>query len=305
MPVHRLCSSLFYPSTQRFFAFSVLCALCGTAWAETAFEFTAEPTRAQIVETPVQWTPETVTVISRDEIDAMYRMDIESLEGFAPGLLIDRNSMTARGANIAIRGIGSSNAEAGIEPAIATYVDGVYLANQTGTLRSLFDMERVEVFRGPNTSYNPAPNLGGAIAYTRTRPTGELGVDLRLAAASLDRQELGVVINLPSFADISTKLAINSIEGGGDYLRNLVVAREENNDEYTSISFSALWPVMDNLTVQYTFDTEDDDSPTPALLNISGATDLVCSSSLNDANCRSSIGVNIPQLQTLNNTAQN
>ena len=150
------------------------------ATAENEYALSRDTTDVRLSDEPVQWTEETVTVVGSDALGAMYRMDIESLEGIAPSLIVDRNFRTPRGANIAIRGIYSNDAEKGIEPAIATYVDGVYQANHTGALQSLFDVERVEIMRGPAPLQLPAPNLGGAVMYTRSRPTGELDLDLTL-----------------------------------------------------------------------------------------------------------------------------
>ena len=115
----------------------IACAAFTTvASAEDMYTLSDDATTVRLVEEEVQWVPETITVLGKDELDAMYRVDLESLEGYVPGMIIDHNFGTTRGANISIRGIGSRESEKGIEPAVATYVDGVYLANTTGTMRS-------------------------------------------------------------------------------------------------------------------------------------------------------------------------
>ena len=81
-------------------------------------------------------------------------------------------------------------------------------------------------------------------------------------------------------AGLNTKLAVNWADGGGEYMRNLVVPRDENDTEFLAVTLAFLYEVDDSVTIQYSYDSEDEDGPTPALLNLADATELVCSSSI-------------------------
>ncbi len=252
-------------------------------------------------EEAVQWTPHSTTVITKDELEATFRRDLEDLEGLAPGLIIDRLNTTPRGAAIAIRGLGSSDTSKGSEPAVAVNIDGVYVGSHTSRLQVLFDFEKVEIVRGADPIYTSAPNHAGAINLTRTKPTGELDVDVRLSGGDHDRREYDAVFNFPVVEDLSGKLAVYFKDRGGDYQKNLYSGRNENTEDYLSLSASFLWSIKDYLTLQYTYDNEASDESAPALLNVSNAGDLLCSTSA--ATCRIAVGV--PQTGRIGQSAQN
>ena len=75
----------------------------------------------------VQWLPYSVSVLTGEQLEATYRRDLEEIESMVPGLIIDRMNTTPRGAAIALRGLGSSGASKGFDPAVAVNIDGIYV----------------------------------------------------------------------------------------------------------------------------------------------------------------------------------
>jgi iron complex outermembrane receptor protein len=252
----------------------------------------------------VQWTPHSVTVLSKDNLENSYRRDLEGIESMVPGLIVDRMNTTPRGAAIAIRGLGSSGASKGFDPAVAVNIDGVYVGTHTGRLQVLFDFEKIEVVRSPHT-FESNPNLSGSINIQRTRPTGELDVDLRAVVGIDERREIDVIINLPEVAGVKAKLAVYRKDRGGDYFHNDFNLRNENTEDYSVISTTFGWDFRELFTTLYTFDSESSDETTPALLNISAPTDLLCVTTASGPfpNCRR--GVGNPELDSLRKTSQN
>ena len=75
-----------------------------------------------------------------------------------------------------IRGIGNSADSAGSDPAVATFVDEVYVGRAGGGAGDLFDLERVEILRGPQGTLFGKNVVGGAISYHTAKPTQEFEV---------------------------------------------------------------------------------------------------------------------------------
>lgn len=252
----------------------------------------------------VQWTPHSVTVIKRDELESSFKRDLEDIESIVPGLIIDRMNTTPRGAAIALRGIGSSGASKGFDPAVAVNIDGVYVGTHTNRLQVLFDFEQIEAVRSPHTFENN-PNLSGSINIERTKPTGELDVDVRASVGIDDRREVDAVINFPIIDALSGKLAVFWKDGGGEYMKNVYQSRDENTEDYQLASLTLNWQFQDLFEATYTFDSESSDQTTPAILNISSPADLLCSITTNTPfpNCRR--GFQNPELDSLRLTAQN
>lgn len=227
---------------------------------------------------PVQLTNHAITIIGKEEIEESYRRDLESLEFLVPGMVVDSLSSVPNGAAISIRGVSSSDLEKTIDPAVALLVDGVFVGTHQGQNALLFDLEKIEVTRGIQSTYRGPTGIAGTINLLRTKPTGHMNTRFRIALAANNRRESDFVANFPAFANVAIKLAGHLIEGDGDYMYNHTwTQRSENEDDHAQVSLSALWQVSDTMSLQYTYDGEWDKSDTPALLNFSSADDLLCS----------------------------
>lgn len=234
----------------------VLCIAVATTTshghAQEAFTISEQSTSVRIRSEALQWTPESVTVIKKFDIEKTYARDLEDLEGIAPGVIIDRLSSTPRGAAISMRGIGSSEVTKGFEPAVAVGIDGVYVGTHTSQLQTLFDFEQIEIARGPQSTYQGAPNIAGTINLVRSRPSGEFGTDLRASFGDNDRKEFDAVFNFPVTSSLAGKVSVNYVDGDGNYMRNVINGREENREDRLALSTSSLWDINDNLSMQYT-----------------------------------------------------
>lgn len=282
-------------------------SLVHPAVAEKSFSLTEQSTSIRNKTESLQWVPETVTVINKDQLESTYRRDLEDLEIFVPGLIVDGLGGTPQGAAIAMRGIGSGVTEIskGFEPAVAVLIDDVYIGTHTGQMQRLFDLERVEVARGSQNMHVGAPNVGGVIKLVRTKPTGEWGTNLRISAGDFSKLEADAVLNFPITDGLAGKLTLTAVDQQGDQVNNVINFQDENTEERVAISLSLLWDDFDNVSVQYTFDREDDDSATPALLNLSRATDLLCANATMGETCASDLGPAVPQTGDIEDTAQN
>lgn len=248
----------------------------------------------------VQWTPGSVTVITMEEIEATFRRTLEDLDGYAPGLVIDPISGTPRGAAIALRGIHSNESSYGFEPAVAVVVDGVYVGTHAGQNQHLFDFESVEVARGPQGVFTPAPAEGGAIYLTRTKPTGELDLKTRITAGEARGTYLDAVLNFPVTDQISGKFSVAYQNRDASDLKNRIADRREYQLDRTSYALSFLWQGNNGWSAHYTLDLDRDESETPGLLSLSQPADLLCvpdpiNAPNTLANCASNLDGRLPE----------
>ena len=113
--------------------------------------------------------PISVTAISGDALTRQGAVDITALQDKAPNMTLQ----VARGSNSTliafIRGIGQQDPVWGFEPGVGLYVDDVYVARPQGAVLDIFDIDRVEVLRGPQGTLYGRNTIGGAIKYVTRR----------------------------------------------------------------------------------------------------------------------------------------
>ena len=117
--------------------------------------------RARKREVALQEAPVAVSVLSGGDFDKSGIVRLDNLNGYLPGLVVAKNDGAGRIA--AIRGIGWETAQnLATQPSVLTYIDGVYLANPLALGLDLGELERVEVFRGPQGTEFGQGTTGGA-----------------------------------------------------------------------------------------------------------------------------------------------
>lgn len=111
-----------------------------------------------------------VTAISPDILAASQINTLEDLQLLAPGLTVGNDLNFAK---VFIRGVGLSSSFAGIDPSVAVHVDGAVVSQAAAHFTSLYDLERVEVLRGPQGTLYGRNATGGSINLITAKPTAE------------------------------------------------------------------------------------------------------------------------------------
>jgi iron complex outermembrane receptor protein len=121
--------------------------------------------------------PVAVTVMNSEQIDAMYANNIEGLQAMVPSVSF-RKGNTTRNSAITIRGIGTISFSVAAEPSVSTVVDNVVLGRSGQAFADLYDLERIEVLRGPQGTLFGKNASAGVVNMTTKRPTAELSGSL-------------------------------------------------------------------------------------------------------------------------------
>ena len=113
-----------------------------------------------------------VSVTSGDDFDRSNILKLDNFNGYTPGLVVAKNDGAGR--VVSIRGVGWETAQnIASQPSVLTYIDGLYLANPLSMGLDLGELERIEVFRGPQGTEFGQGTTGGAINLVTKKPVLE------------------------------------------------------------------------------------------------------------------------------------
>ena len=218
-----------------------------------------------------------VSALDARAIEKTFARDLQDIESMSPNLIIDP-IFAVNTAAISIRGMQLNDGEKSFDPAVAVYLDGVYLATTTGALLHMWDAESIEVLRGPQGTLFGRNTIGGLVQLRRARPTGELGGKFAVTAGSDDLLDVKAAINFPSMFDdtLATKLSVIKKDGGG-YHRNVVTGSDSDGDaDFLSITASASWTPNDAVSLDFVYERIDDDTPSMPITSLAVPGDLFC-----------------------------
>ncbi|MHA7817246.1 MAG: TonB-dependent receptor [Pseudohaliea sp.] len=218
-----------------------------------------------------------VSALSETEIQRQFARDIQDLANIAPNLIIDDTGQGPGGtAAIFIRGVGMADLEKNFDPAVGVSIDGVFIGSTAGSLMRSIDLARVEVLRGPQGTLFGRNTVGGLINIERTKPTGELGGRFRAGAENYETYYLDGIFNFALTDDLAVKLTASLRDQGEGYYDNVTFNRDQGRQEYTNLGANFLWTPTDTLELEYTYNREELDQDTPALVNATRPDQLFC-----------------------------
>jgi iron complex outermembrane receptor protein len=164
---------------------------------------------AQKRETNLQQTPISIAVLKSDDLANRHALSLEDLgDGSIPSLHVAPFFARNSALTIGMRGVGALGDanQPSRDQGVGVYVDGVYLGRAQGLAGALYDIDRIEVLKGPQGTLFGRNTEGGAISIVTKKPTGELQMDTTVGASNFDGYDAMTHINLPSFYDVSVKL---------------------------------------------------------------------------------------------------
>ena len=194
----------------------------GLAQSESSESFTGIEeiiVTARKKEEPLQETPVTITALTEDKIQKLYATDLKDLGMSVPNLVINQaaSGSFSNSAAVFMRGIGNSDIDSTIDPPIGIFIDGVYVPRSSNSNLDLFDVEQVEVLRGPQGTLFGRNTTAGAIVVRSKRPTGEFGAKARLTMGEYGRRDLRVAVEAPLSDTVNAKISVLQQKSDGFY----------------------------------------------------------------------------------------
>ncbi|MFG6468261.1 TonB-dependent receptor [Roseateles sp. BYS87W] len=256
------------PSRLHFAVLALLSAAALPAAAQTAPA--AEPTVATLEtvkvtarkrEESLQDVPVAVTALTAEQLDKLAIKDLGDLQGQVPNLTI----YAARGSNTTIttfiRGVGQADPLWGVDPGVGIYFDDVYIARPQGALLDVYDVQRVEVLRGPQGTLYGKNTIGGAVKYvSKPLPTQTEG-QVTLAVGNYGQVTAkGGVGTAVADGQLRFRIAGASLNRDG-YGKNLTDGSAVSDQNTTSGRVSMGWfPTGSSFNAQVSVDRTQDAS---------------------------------------------
>jgi iron complex outermembrane receptor protein len=148
----------------------------------------------------IQDVPLAITAFSETFIESSIPDTISDFQKFTPNVILSNVNFAGNALAASFRGVSFADLEKTFEPAIGTSIDGVFLATSTSAAFDVFDVESIEILRGPQGTLAGRNTIGGTVSVRRTRPTGELGARIGARFANNNARDYQLVLNSPSFA---------------------------------------------------------------------------------------------------------
>ncbi|MBX3563085.1 MAG: TonB-dependent receptor [Sphingomonas sp.] len=175
--------------------------------------------------------PIAVTAISGAQLEASGAIDITDVAQSAPNVTLEVSRGTNSTLSAFIRGVGQQDPVAGFEAGVGIYLDDVYLNRPQAAVLDIYDVERIEVLRGPQGTLYGRNTIGGAVKYVTRRIGSDPTAKIRGAYGSYNQADIVVSASSP-IGDTGFKVggAFARLSRGG-FGKNLTTGAENYNKD--------------------------------------------------------------------------
>ena len=164
---------------------------------------------AQKREQNVQDVSISITAFTGDRLTALGVAQPRDLAQFTPGLTVNASSSYEGDSVFTIRGVGMNDVSGKQNPAVMIYLDEIALPSHVMLGFQVFDVDRIEVLKGPQGTLYGRNTTGGAIKVVPKKPTKEFDLQARFDYAEYDRTELELGVGGPLSDTLSARVATN------------------------------------------------------------------------------------------------
>lgn len=163
--------------------------------------------------------PVAVSVLREDQINSAFSANIEGLQALVPSVSF-RKGNTTRNSAITIRGVGTISFSVAAEPSVSTVVDGVVLGRSGQAFVDLYDLERIEVLRGPQGTLFGKNASAGVVNITTKRPSDDFEGSFEATLFQDNEYRLKTSVAGPLNDNVSGSLTIMKSQFDG-YINNV------------------------------------------------------------------------------------
>ena len=226
---------------------------------------------ARRVEESLLDTPIAVTVTTGSELEAGDVSQITGITETAPNVnfsFAGTSSGSDSAAVVFIRGVGQNDFTVVSDPGVGIYVDGVFLGRTVGSVLDIFDLEQVEVLRGPQGTVFGRNSVGGAINISTSDVEDEFGGRARVVVGDDGRFEQFLTLNVPITDNFGIRASAFNRDRDGtvERLDGVVLG----DDNIFGGRVKAQWTPNDRFRSTFSFDasSEDEESAAEVLLDV-------------------------------------
>ena len=192
-------------------------------------------------------TPSALSVLTAVEVQQRNAQNLEELVAVIPNVNFAGGSQRAR--YYQIRGIGErSQFKEPINPSVGMIIDGIDFTG-IGSIADLFDVQQVEVFRGPQGTRFGANALAGMFNITTNAPTDEFEGSIKIDAGNYNSYGLGVALSGPASDSVNYRVAANHYQSDGFIENTYLNKSDTNNRDETTLRGKVSIEASQDLTI--------------------------------------------------------
>jgi len=230
------------------------------AWAQNAGALEEIVVTAQKRSESLQEVPISIQVFSSDEIDRLNIGNTIDLVKNIPGMTGVNNVGMPQAAAYFIRGIGQDESVASLDPAVGTFVDGVFISRQIANNSRLYDVESVEVLKGPQGTLYGRNTTGGAVRIITKKPSDQTEGHIDIAYGEYETIEMSAALNVPLADNIFAKVTSFYIDQGEGFLYNVTLDRDQWKRDANGARAQILYTLSDRAEFLFTAEYTNDES---------------------------------------------
>ena len=217
---------------------------------------TARRREERLVDVPIA-----VTSLSGDQLEKAGALNITDVGQMVPNVTLEASRATNSTLSAFIRGIGQQDPVSGFEQGVGIYLDDVYLNRPQAAVLDIYDVERIEVLRGPQGTLYGRNTIGGAVKYVTRRMPEDFALKARATYGTYDQAEGVVTASAPLNDIIRVGGSIARLSRGG-FGENLTTSLENYNKDIWAGRLSMEMggygePVFLRITGDYTKDNSN------------------------------------------------
>lgn len=179
-----------------------------------------------------QRTPKTVDTLPGSALDAAGLHDTIALQYGSPGFIFKTNAVLGQPY---LRGVGSDIISAGVESSIATFVDGVYMPRAYDTIVDFFDVERVEVLKGPQGVHMGRNAVGGAVSIHTRDPVPYREGYVDVLGGAYAQRRVRAAVNVPLAGPVLALRIAGAAARRDGYVDNINLGTDVDDEDYRAV----------------------------------------------------------------------
>lgn len=216
----------------------------------------------------VQTVPIAVSILSDEFLKEYNILDLGDVSNIVPNSVISAGRATNSTIIAYIRGVGQNDPLWGFEPGVGVYMDDVFIARPQGALLDVYDVQSIEVLRGPQGTLYGKNTMSGAIKYNTRDIVGDAYGRATVEGGNYGRFDLKASGSIPlgeSFY-VGASLAYLSRNGYGEVVESELpqlynkIGEDVSDKDLFAARFNATWLIGDNSKLKFAYDHVKDDS---------------------------------------------
>jgi iron complex outermembrane receptor protein len=211
---------------------ALMSAACFSATA-VAQELEEIVVTAQKRNQSIQDVPISISALTADDIQRRGFTSTDDIQFAVPGLVMSRPGGDSLDSLPAIRGVSQNDFSSHQEMSTAAYIDGAYVGLTRVLTTDLFDMDRIEVLRGPQGTLFGRNATGGLIQYISKQPTDQFDADVDTTVGSFDQRRFEAAVGGPLAESWQGRIA--GVIDDADGITQNLIGRDEGSTKYRAV----------------------------------------------------------------------